>query len=41
MESGKPIEKSGGIKFLDFKNSSAAYEVGSGDYLFEARYPSK
>jgi len=41
MESGKPIEKSGGIKFLDFKNSSAAYEVGSGDYRFEARFPSK
>jgi hypothetical protein len=40
-ESGKPIEKSGGINFLDFKNSYAAYEVGSGDYRFEARFPSK
>ncbi len=41
MESGKLIEKSGGIKFLDFRNSNTAYEVGSGDYLFEARFPSK
>jgi len=41
MESGKPIEKSDGIKFLEFRKSSAVYEVGSGDYLFEAKYASK
>jgi len=41
MESGKPIEKSVGIKFSEFRKSSAVYEVGSGDYLFEAKYMSK
>jgi hypothetical protein len=41
MESGKPVEKSGGIKFLEFRKSSAVYEVGSGDYLFKAKYASK
>jgi hypothetical protein len=40
-ESGKPIEKSAEIRFLDFRNSSAAYEVASGDYLFEAKCASK
>jgi hypothetical protein len=41
MEGGKTIETSGGIKFFDFRNSSAAYEVGSGDYLFEAKFALK
>jgi hypothetical protein len=41
MESGKPIEKSIGIEFLEFRKTSAVYQVGSGDYLFEARYVSK
>jgi hypothetical protein len=41
MEDGKTIKISGGIKFSDFRNSSAAYEFGSDDYLFEAKFASK
>ncbi|HZL80048.1 MAG TPA: glycoside hydrolase family 78 protein [Candidatus Limnocylindrales bacterium] len=40
-ESGKPIVKSSGIAFLNFKKSRASYRVGSGDYLFRAEFPSK
>ena len=41
IESGKSIEKSGGIAFFKFQNSVASYQVGSGDYLFKAELSSK
>jgi hypothetical protein len=40
-EGGKLIVESGGITFLDFQDSHASYQVGSGDYTFKAEMPSK
>jgi hypothetical protein len=40
-EGGKPIVDSGGIAFLNFQDSHASYQVGSGDYTFKAEMPSK
>ncbi len=40
-EGGKLIVESGGITFLNFQDSHASYQVGSGDYTFKAEMPSK
>ncbi|MEI7902915.1 MAG: alpha-L-rhamnosidase C-terminal domain-containing protein, partial [bacterium] len=38
-ESGKPVAKAAGVKFLRMENRSAVYEVGSGTYLFQSKMP--
>jgi hypothetical protein len=40
-EGGKLIAESGGVTFLNFQDSHASYQVGSGDYTFKAEMPSK
>jgi hypothetical protein len=40
-EGGKLIVESGGITFLNFQDSHASYQVGSGDYTFKTEMPSK
>lgn len=35
-ESGRPVASSSGIKYLGMEQGKALYEVGSGDYSFEA-----
>ena len=36
-ESGKAIDKAGGVKYLRMENRAAVYEVGSGSYRFESK----
>ena len=36
-ESGKPAKDSEGVKFLRMEKSTAVYEVGSGNYVFESK----
>jgi alpha-L-rhamnosidase len=37
-ESGKPVSKVDGLKFIKIENGSVVYEVGSGSYHFVSRY---
>ena len=37
-ESGRPVASSSGIKYLGMEQGKALYEVGSGDYSFEALF---
>jgi hypothetical protein len=39
-ESGKPVTKAEGVKFLRMENGAAVYAVGSGTYRFESTLPS-
>ena len=39
-ESGKPVTKAEGVKFLRMENGAAVYAVGSGDYQFQSLLPS-
>jgi alpha-L-rhamnosidase len=38
-ESGKPVTKAEGVKFLRMENGAAVYAVGSGTYRFESALP--
>ena len=38
-ESGKPIEKAAGVKFLRMESGAAVYAVGSGTYRFQSTLP--
>ena len=38
-ESGQPVTKAEGVTFLRMDNNVAVYEVGAGEYRFEAKYP--
>jgi hypothetical protein len=40
-ESGKRVDGSREIAFVNFQNSRASYQVGSGDYTFEAEFSTK
>jgi alpha-L-rhamnosidase len=40
-ENGTSIAKSSGIECVEFQNSVASYQVGSGNYLFKAEFSSK
>ncbi|HQE42993.1 MAG TPA: family 78 glycoside hydrolase catalytic domain [Phycisphaerae bacterium] len=37
LESGQPADQAPGVRFQDWKDNAAAYEVGSGQYEFKVR----
>ena len=38
-ESGKPLAKAAGVKFLRRESNAAVYAVGSGTYRFQSTLP--
>jgi len=38
LESGQPSKKSSGLKYIEYRDGYAIFEVGSGNYSFESKY---